>query len=160
MSTSIPDLDPKLERQLAAGLYNDAWRLLDLAERTPAQDDELIHCAHASRYHWGRAGEGVNLARGEWLCSRVYAVLRRPEPAMWHARRCLAILEGLPASGPGAPEAWDRSGAYEAMARASSVAGDRAEASRWLALARESLAKVSDAEDRDPIEQDLATIPI
>ena len=119
MATSIPDIDPKTERQLAAGLYNEAWRLLDLPDRTAAQDDELIHCAHASRYHWGRVGEPVNLARGEWLCSRVYAVLRRPEPALWHARRCLAILEGLPATGPGAAEPWDLPGAYEALARAS-----------------------------------------
>jgi hypothetical protein len=37
-----------------------------------------VHSAHASRYHWGAAGdadEAVNLARGEWPCSRVYAIL-------------------------------------------------------------------------------------
>ena len=36
----------------------------------------MIHAAHASRFHWSRAegAESVNLARGEWQCSRVYAV--------------------------------------------------------------------------------------
>jgi hypothetical protein len=26
----------------------------------------MIHAAHASRYHWSRAGTTVNLGRGEW----------------------------------------------------------------------------------------------
>ena len=53
----------------------------------------MIHAAHASRYHWGEVGDDVNLARGEWQCSRVYAVLGRGEPALWHARRCVEIAE-------------------------------------------------------------------
>ena len=68
----------------------------------PAQVDEMIHAAHASRFHWSRA-EGVttiNLARGEWQCCRVYAVLGRGEPALWHARRCLAYVEAADADGP------------------------------------------------------------
>lgn len=155
MATPLPELDPKLERQLAAGLYNNVWRLLELPGRTPVQDDEMIHAAHASRYHWGRVGQAVNLARGEWLCSRVYAVLGRAEPALWHARRCLAILE---ASDGDEREPWDLPGAYEALARASTVAGDRGEAARWVALARKALAKVDDAEDREPIEKDLDSL--
>jgi hypothetical protein len=159
MATKLPDLEQQLERALAAGLYNGVWRLIELPDRTAEQDDEMMHAAHASRYYWGRVGDAVNLARGEWLCSRVYAVLGRAEPSLWHARRCLAILEQSPASGPGAPEDWDLPAAYEALARASAVGGDRGEAARWLALAHESLSRVADAEDRDPIEQDLATIP-
>ena len=69
------------------------WTLLEKTDRTPAQDDEMLHAAHASRYHWGEIGDPVNLARGEWQCSRVYAILGRAEPALWHARRCLEIDE-------------------------------------------------------------------
>src|SRR5439155_394862 len=74
-------------------LFNRAWKLLENPDRTPAEDDELLHCAHASRYHWIGAGTQVNAARGEWQCSRVYAVLGRGEPALHHARRCLELAE-------------------------------------------------------------------
>jgi hypothetical protein len=47
----------------------------------------MLHMAHASRFHWEQVGTPANLARGEWLCSRVYAVLRRPEPCLHHAAR-------------------------------------------------------------------------
>jgi hypothetical protein len=116
----------------------------------------MIHRAHASRWHWARVGEDVNLARGEWLCSRVYATLGRGEPALWHARRCVEINEGL---APDARESWDLPGAYEAMARASFAAGDSASGALWKAKALAALEDVADGDDREPIAQDLATLP-
>jgi DNA-binding transcriptional MerR regulator len=146
------EIDPATERRLAADLFNRTWELLELASRTPSQDDEMIHAAHASRHHWGQVGEPQNLARGEWQCSRVYAVLRRPEPALWHARRCLAICEE---HGIGD---WDIAAAQEAMARASLVAGDEAAAREWQGRARTSCAVIADEEDRRIIESDLETL--
>lgn len=149
-----PDLDDATRRALAAGLFNHVWTLLETDPRTPAQDDEMIHAAHASRYHWGEVGGMVNLARGEWQCSRVYAVLGRAEPALHHARRCVAIDEADPDR-----DDWDLPSAYEAMARALSVAGDLAGAAVWKAKAWAALADVADPEDRSVIEADLATLP-
>jgi len=155
-----PEFDPATRRSLAIGLYNRAWQLLDLADRTPEQDDELAHAAHASRYHWGEVGAPVNLARGEWQCSRVYAVLGRGEPALHHARRCLAILEAHTAdTDRGGAEDWDLAAACEALARAHAVAGDRAGSDHWAARAREACEAIADPADREVIEQDLATIP-
>src|SRR4029077_2072612 len=79
------------ERQRGVDLYNEAWRLMESRK----DDDRLLHITHASRYHWGEAEEckPENLARGEWQISRVYTVLGRPEPAIWHARRCLEHCE-------------------------------------------------------------------
>ena len=151
-----PELDPATQRQLAAGLYNYTWTLLEQDERSADEVDRMIHAAHASRLHWDAIGLPANRARGEWLCSRVYAVLGRGEPAVWHARRCLDILD---AGGDGI-EDWDRPAAYEALARAHAVAGDHEEAERWRARAREALTGVADAEDRDLIEGDLATLPL
>ncbi len=152
-----PELDPATRRALAAGLYNHTWTLLETHPRTPAQDDELIHSAHASRYHWGELGADIHLARGEWLCSRVYATLGRAEPALHHARRCIELVEA--AGADASRESWDLPAAYEAMARASAVAGDTAETARWKAKATEALAGITDAEDRTLIEGDLATLP-
>jgi DNA-binding transcriptional MerR regulator len=150
------ELDKATQRRLGVDLYNSTWTLIEKADRTPAETDEMIHRAHASRWHWARVGEPVNLARGEWLCSRVYATLGRGEPALWHARRCVEIDEAIPAE---AREAWDLPAAYEAMARASFAAGDSASGGLWKAKAVEALAAIEDADDRMPIEQDLATLP-
>ena len=139
-------------RQLAVDLFNHVWTLLERSDRTQLDDDEMLHAAHASRFHWGEIGEPVNLARGEWQCSRVYSVLRRGEPAMWHARRCVSLCEE---HGIGD---WDIAFAWEAVARAASVAGQDGEARSALDRARTLAAAVADDEDRDLVLSDLATI--
>ncbi|MDQ3128248.1 MAG: helix-turn-helix domain-containing protein [Chloroflexota bacterium] len=149
-------LDAATHRQLGVDLYNSTWTLLEKPDRTAAETDELIHRAHASRWHWARVGADVNLARGEWLCSRVYATLGRGEPALWHARRAVEINEGLAVD---AHESWDLPAAYEAMARASFTAGDPASGALWKAKATAALEDIADADDREPIAQDLATLP-
>ena len=53
----------------------------------------MLHAAHASRHHWGKVGKPVNLARGEWQCSRVYAVRAGPSRPCGTRRRCVALCE-------------------------------------------------------------------
>jgi hypothetical protein len=152
---SLTDLDGATHRALGVALFNHVWTLLERPDRSAAETDEMIHAAHASRVHWSRAdgAEPFNLARGEWQCSRVYAVLGRGEPALWHARRCVAINE---ANGTAD---WDIASAYEAMARASGVAGDPGAAADWKAKATAALDGIADQDDREVIEGDLATLP-
>jgi hypothetical protein len=145
---------PEEERQLAVDLFNRAWTLMEADGRTAEQEDELIHAAHASRHHWAAVGTPANLARGEWQLSRVYTVLGRAEPALHHARRCLAYCEAH----PGALEDWDLPYAHEALARAHALAGEVDEAGRHAAAARELTSRVADAEDREHLEADLATL--
>jgi hypothetical protein len=142
-------------RRLAVDLFNHVWSLLRLADRSPEQDDEMIHAAHASRFHWGEIGNAANLARGEWQVSRVYAALGRPEPALFHARRCLAYV----GSDADAMEEWDLPFAYEALARASALAGDRAGSARYEQLARAAGEAIADEDDRDHFLGELATLP-
>jgi hypothetical protein len=147
-------MDPESHRRLAGDLFNQAWALMEKDGRTAAEDDELIHGAHASAYHWLQIGTAANRARSEWQCSRMYAVLDRAEPAVRHAQRCLEICE----SEPEALDDWDLPFAYEALARAHALAGDVGEARRFVELARAGTAAISDAEDRDHLEESLATI--
>jgi hypothetical protein len=145
---------PEEERQLAVDLFNRSWTLLERPERTPEQDDELIHSAHASRHHWAAVGTPANLARGEWQLSRIYSSLGRAEPALHHAKRCLAYCE----ANPDALEDWDLPFAHEALARAYRVAGNEAEARRHAVLAGELGERIVDAEERELLEADLATL--
>jgi hypothetical protein len=139
-------------RQLGVDLFNHVWTLLEKPERTAAEDDEMLHAAHASRHHWAQVGTAANAARGEWQCSRVYTVLGRSEPAVHHARRCLELCE---ANGIGD---WDLAFAHEALARAYALAGDPQEAGRHKRLAREAGDAIADPEDRAHFDEDYATL--
>ncbi len=145
---------PESERQLAADLFNLVWTLLEKTGRTTEDDDRMVHAAHASRYHWGQVGGPEQLAIGEWQCARVYSVLGRAEPALHHARRCLeiAMAESVPD--------WLIASAHEGVARAYAVAGQRESALASRAAAEAVLAKVADAEDRQVVQEDLASLPL
>jgi hypothetical protein len=153
MTTSTPAaLDAGTRRQLAADLFNHVWTLLETPGRSALQDDEMLHAAHASRHHWGEVGEPIQWGRGEWQCSRVYAVLGRAEPSLWHARRYLAMCEEHGIAD------WDIAFAHEAIARALKVAGDQAGSDAAIARARELATEIAEDEDRDLLLSDLATI--
>jgi DNA-binding transcriptional MerR regulator len=145
---TMTDVD---HRQLGVDAFNHVWTLLEKEERTPAEDDELLHEAHASTYHWLKAPEcrPENRARGEWICSRVHAVLGRGEPALHHARRCLELCEE---HGIGD---FDLAYAYEALARAHGVSGDEEGSRRHLGLARDAGSAITDPEDRELFESDM-----
>jgi tetratricopeptide (TPR) repeat protein len=138
--------------RLAAQLFNDVWSLLEKTERTPEEDDAMLHAAHASRYHWGEVGTIVNLVRGEWQCSRVYSMLGRAEPALHHARRCLELCDR------GSIGDFDLAYAYEALARAHLVAGDEVEAGRYLDRAREAGREIADDDARELLAADLSSL--
>jgi DNA-binding transcriptional MerR regulator len=146
MGMRSASLQTEDHRRLGIDLYNRTWTLMD------SPGEEMLHCAHASAYHWMQSGgTTANRARSEWLCSRVYALLGRPEPSLHHARRCLELVR----SAPGEMDDWDLAAAYEALARAHLAAGEMDEGRRNLELAREETAKIADPEDRQHIEADL-----
>jgi hypothetical protein len=140
-------------RKQAVLLFNQTWRLLEKRHRRPDEDLTMVHMAHASRYHWGIVGKPVNLAIGEWQVSHVYAVLRRPEPATYHAKRSLALCQKYRIGD------FPRAFAYEALARAAAVAGRAKERDRYVGTARRLGERIADREDRELFVSDLATIP-
>jgi hypothetical protein len=144
------NVDPR--RKLAADLFNMVWSLMENEKRTKDEDDMMIHAAHASRYHWTEIGSAVNLARGEWQISRVYCVLHRAEPALFHARRCLEICEENHIGD------FDLAYAYEAMARSYAVAGNTAERDRYLRLAHEAGEHIEEDDDKELFYSDLQGI--
>jgi DNA-binding transcriptional MerR regulator len=147
------ELDPDTERKLGITLFNGVWELLEKEDRTEADDAQMLHQAHASCYHWMQVGTLQNRARGEWMCSHVYAVLGRAEPALFHAQIVLDICrrEGI--------GDFDLGYAYEAMARASAVAGDTDEAHRWAELARSASTEIANDVDKEIFMGDLETLP-
>jgi DNA-binding transcriptional MerR regulator len=146
-------MDPQVQRKAAADLFNYTWTLLEKGDRTERESDLMIHATHASRFLWEEIGEAVNHARGEWQIARVYAVLDRPEPALFHARRCLQIAEEHELGD------FDLACAHEALARAHAVAGERDAAQRHELQAREAAQRIEDPDDRDLVLADLDALP-
>lgn len=151
---TVDPVDDATHRRLAVDLFNRSWQLLELERQTPEQDDELVHVAHASRYHWGEVGTPAHLARGENQCARVYATLGRPEPALHHANRCLELVR---AGGEGF-EDWDLASALEIVARAHLATGSTAEARHYAELARSELDAISDPDEREIIASQVAEL--
>lgn len=143
MAEASASSETESHKKFAVDCFNLAWQLIDKKDRTKVDDDKMVHAAHASRFHWGEIGKPENLERGEWQISRIYSVLGRAEPALYHARRCLEICEE---NGIGD---WDIAFAYEAMARAHSAGGNRQECERYAALARLAGDRIEQKEDKD-----------
>ncbi len=152
MTDDVKCTENEFHRKCAVDCFNHVWTLLEIEERTPEQDDEMVHSAHASRYHWGVIGEAVNRARGEWQISRVYASLESAEPAKYHGLRCLDICQENSIGD------FDLAYAYEALARASEVADKKAERDRYLAMAKVAGEKIEDEDNKKALFDDLGTI--
>ena len=149
----MPTADEKaIHKKFAINLFNQTWDLIEKEERTQQETDRMIHYAHASRYHWEIAGTPLNIARGEWQVSHVYAILNRVEPCLYHANRCLQITIENDL------QDFDLAFAYEAMARACDLEGDEVETAKYVELAKEAATKIKDPEDRKYFLSQLDTI--
>ncbi len=140
-------------QNFAAGFNGLVWSLLTKEDRTEQENDVMINAAHASRLHWGYIGTKLNTQRGEWLIARVYAVLNRPEPSLYHAFKCMKITEAENIQG------FDLAYAYEAMARAYSAAGEQTKAQEFIKLATEAGEKIEKAEDKELFFNDFNSEP-
>ena len=83
---------------------------------------------------------------------RVYSVLKRSEPALHHSKRCLEICVE---NGIGD---FDIAFAYEAVARAHAIAGNKKECQKNTQLAKQAGEQIAKKEDKDYFFSELKTI--
>ena len=143
----------EFHRRMALDLFNFVWSLLEEPNRTLEDDDTMLHAAHASRYHWGEVGQPVNRSRGEWQIARVYAVLGRAEPALYHSHRCLEICE------KNDNRDFEIAFAYEAVARAYAADSNRDESRRYYELAKIWGDRIEEDEERELFFRELEGEP-
>lgn len=140
-------------KKFAIELNGRVWTLLDKETRTEEDNDEMIHAAHASCYHWSKVGTAINIQRGHWMISRVYSVLNIPEAALFHAKKCMELTEEHNFVD------FDLAFAYEAMARANACAGNHNEAQKFNNLANDAGENIKLDEDREIFVADFANGP-
>jgi hypothetical protein len=141
-------------RFFAAECFNRAWDLMDKPARTPDEDEQMIRLSLASAWHWTQRDDctPTSLSIGYWQTSRIYAMLGQVDNARRYGQLCLAISQSegvLP---------FYLGYAYEALARAESVAGNGPQRDAHLAAAREVAERLPDPDGRKALLEDLATI--
>lgn len=143
---------PDAHRYFAAHCFNTAWSILEREGRTPEDDEQMIHTAHASLWHWTQRADATtrNLAIGYWQLARIYATTGRAGEARRYAARCLAYSQD---AGP-----FYLGYAHEALARAELLAGEHERARAHLEQAAAQAALVADPDERAQLLADLAAL--
>jgi hypothetical protein len=135
----------------AKQIHGRVWELLEKLRRSQLEDEEMLHAAHASLFHWLYAGKPVNHQRGEWMIARVHTVLGNASEALRHAERCLQLTEQY----RGEMADFDLAFAEECAARAYALAGKHLAALKHLRLAELAGDAIADSEDREIFFQEL-----
>ena len=140
-------------KKFAIDIFNSIWKLLGKTFRSVEENEKMLQMAYASCYHWSIVGTAINQARGEWMISHVNIILERPDAALHHAKRSLAICEE---NGFGD---FDIAYAYEGMARASALNSDLDNFKRYYHLADQAALQIKGEEDRKIFDGDFVSEP-
>ena len=153
--TDKPEFDlDAANRYFSAECFNRAWDLMLKANRTPEEDQQMIRLSLASHWHWTQREDctTTNASIGYWQTSRIYALLGQADNARRYGQLCLAASQGegiLP---------FYLGYAYEALARAESVAGNREKTAEYLREARRVAETMPNPEAKKQLLGDLDTI--
>ena len=139
----------EFHKKTAVETNNGIWPTLDKEKPSAEELEEALHMAHTSRYHWSKIGQPINLARAEYMISRVCSAMHRGEPALFHAKRCLDITQD---TGIGD---FDLAFAYEAMARAFLASGQKGKCAEYKKQAQRAVDDVKGEEDRKICQSEL-----
>src|SRR4051812_13109168 len=83
----------EFHREIGNELFNQVLALVDRKDRNCEENARMIHAAHASRLHFEFGGTVVNVALGEWKCSRVHCAMGHSDAGLYHAFRYLEMTE-------------------------------------------------------------------
>jgi hypothetical protein len=146
----MPDLDiQQAHRHFSGHCFNQAWTLIDQDWLTEEETERLLHLAHSSFWHWSQRPDHDDSKRsiGYWQLSRVYVLAGQADNACRYARRCEQLGR---TAGP-----FYLGYAYEALARATQLAGNKNKSAQHLHQARQQALKVEDDEERAMLNKDL-----
>jgi hypothetical protein len=150
-----PNFDLSVAHQhFSSDCFNKAWDLIEKSDRTPEEDEEMIRLSQASIWHWTQREDctPTNMSVGYWQASRIYAILRQVDNARRYGQLCLETSQGADIS------PFYLGYAYEALARAEMVAGNRERMASYVSRARETAEKISDPDEKQWLLSDLETI--
>ena len=146
--SDAPDFDlAKAHHYFSAECFNRAWDLIDKAYRTPEEDRLMLQLGLTSLWHWSQRPDRtpINLSVGHWQVARIYALVGSVDEAWQYAQSSLQYCQ----------EAGDfpfhLAYAYEALARAELIGGDRVKMEEYLQKARGLSEKIPDPDDQQQL---------
>jgi hypothetical protein len=139
-------------RRFAISCNNRAWDLTTEA-RTPVQDREMLDAAHASAWHWKRAGTELNQMRATMLLAEVHALLSMVPSALAFAREMRAFFIGRET-----PD-WELAFVHAIYAHAAHVAGRLVEHREAYGQAIAAFEALAGEEDRRAVAKTLSLVP-
>lgn len=142
----------EFHRKEAINNFNETWSLIDKENRTHDEMIDMLHKAHASRYHWGKIGTPLEFLRGEWQISRVYAISGMAESAIIHGKESLRLCKENNIGD------FDLAFAYEAIARAYNIIKDTDNVEHYLSKSHKAANNIKKPEDREYLISELQTI--
>lgn len=138
-------------QELAKRANHQVWDLLEKADRSPAEDEDLLLAAYTSLYLWKEAGTAVHYQRGCWMAAKVHISLHQAEDAVQWAEKCQLAGEGNPRE----MEDFDLAYAQECLARAYALVGNLERAKEHYAEAAALGERIKDPEDREIFQGDF-----
>jgi hypothetical protein len=135
--------------------YNYTWEYMEQADpRSSEEDMNMLHSAIASLWHWSRRDDVMpaNLAVGCWQVSRVFNLIQQPANARAYGLLALEYAREL--------DAFFKGYAYETLARAGMLEGDRVGMMNYLEKAHTMVMLIKNEEDQQLLLRDLATIKL
>lgn len=141
------------QRRLASQANNRAWTLAEAPARSPAEDDEMLHAAHAAMHLWSIVGDDGHRAHAHQLLAHVHALLGHAgEASRFLARSQPQFLESEAAP-------WERALAHAVAAHVAAVCGERDLHRAQHAQARRCIDALPDPQDREILEATMRVVP-
>lgn len=141
------------QRRLASQANNRAWTLAESLDRSPDEDDEMLHAAHAAMYFWKIAGGPSQQAHAAQLLAHVCALLKMaPQAAHYLSKSLPYFLQNETAPS-------GLAFAHAIAANVAAVEGNVKSHALHYAQAQAAIAQVTNVEERENFEATLRVIP-
>ncbi|MHA1927748.1 MAG: hypothetical protein ACTSV2_04105 [Candidatus Thorarchaeota archaeon] len=144
----------EFHKKVAISTNNGIWAILDNDSPSSQEMEDALHMAHTARYHWSKVGTTVNAVRAEYMLARIYAHMKRAEPALFHGNRGLELAKEAEKTDDKWTD-WDLPFIYEGLARAHVIAGNKSECKKYKDLAQKATDAVEGEEDKKICQGEL-----
>ena|SRR2546423_7783652 len=144
----------KAHHWFAVECNNRAWKLAEQMSRSPAEDEEMLHCAHAAALHWAKIGTGLNNARATMLLAHAHALLGDGKRALHYARESFAFVTSHDDRPP-----WEVALAHAVLAHAAAANDERSLHATHYTRAKSLGGALTDAEESAVFEATFRVIP-
>ena len=152
-SPAPSDEETTWRRRFASRANNRGWELSEQPTRTPAEDAEMLHAAHACAHLWEPIATDRQRAHADLLLAQVHALLGHTEPAWRHARAAFVFIT------KGESDPWEFALAHAIVAHAACRRSDDATHRSEYATAKSLIDAIEDQEEKDILLATFRVIP-